>query len=666
MSGQMENGSAPPSRTQVIHRQRIGPTNPFAEFKKEDIEQSIPDRFEHQVARYPDRLAVKSKNHALTYRALNQAANRVANAVLARRGTGEEPIALLLEHDAPMLAALLGALKAGKIYVPMDRSHPAARNRHILEDSQAVLIISDSRNFDSARRIAQGVCPLINVDDLDACCSSENPGLSLSPDTRTWILYTSGSTGQPKGVVQTHRNVLHFVMIYTNGLHICADDRLSLVYSFCVNAGNHDMFNALLNGASLFPLNIREEGIAPLSTWLIQNRVTYLHAAPTVFRHFVGNLTGNESFPHLRLIRLGGEPVYKRDVELYKRNFPQDCLLLNRLGSTETGTIRWYFIDKETEIPSNLVPVGYPVEDNEIFLIDETVENDGASAVGEIAVRSRYLSPGYWRRSDLTQAVFLPDPHGGDERIYRTGDLGRMLPDGRLIHLGRKDFQVKIKGYRIEVGEVEMALLDLPIVKEAAVVAASDRSGDQRLVAYVAFKGENTPTVSTLRRTLATRLPEFMIPSVFVILDSLPKAPNGKVNLRALPEPSRARPTLDQTLVPPRTPVEATVCAIWAEVLGLDQVGIDDPFLDLGGHSLAASQVIAKIAETFHVDLPVSTLFETPTVAGIAAAIAASLAQHAEREPRDRLLAELEQLSDAEAERLLMGGMSMQSEDRHE
>jgi acyl carrier protein len=157
-----------------------------------------------------------------------------------------------------------------------------------------------------------------------------------------------------------------------------------------------------------------------------------------------------------------------------------------------------------------------------------------------------------------------------------------------------------------------------------------------------------------------------MIPSVFVILDSLPKAPNGKVNLRALPEPSRARPTLDQTLVPPRTPVEATVCAIWAEVLGLDQVGIDDPFLDLGGHSLAASQVIAKIAETFHVDLPVSTLFEAPTVAGIAAAIAASLAQDAEREPRDRLLAELEQLSDAEAERLLMGGMSMQSEDRHE
>ncbi len=239
MSGQMRNGMTSLSRTQLVHRQGIGPTNPFAEFKREEIEQSIPDRFEHQVARHPDRLAVKSKHHAFTYGALNQAANRVANAVLARRGTGEEPIALLLEHDAPMLAALLGALKAGKIYVPMDRSHPAARNRHILEDSQAALIVTDSKNFASARRMAQDDCALINLDDLDACCSSENPGLSLSPDTRTWILYTSGSTGQPKGVAQTHRNVLHFVRIYTNGLHICADDRLSLVYSFCVNAGKH-------------------------------------------------------------------------------------------------------------------------------------------------------------------------------------------------------------------------------------------------------------------------------------------------------------------------------------------------------------------------------------------------------------------------------------------
>jgi amino acid adenylation domain-containing protein len=631
----------------------VHPTNAFVRFEKGDIEQSIPDRFEQEVAAHPDRLAVRSRNHELTYGALNEAANRVAHAILAQRGPTEEPIALLLEPDAPMLSAMVGALKAGKIYVPLDRSHPTARRQHILKDSQATLIITDHRNRTSAREMALGRFPLIDVDDLDARYVSENPRLSLSPDTRAWILYTSGSTGQPKGVVQTHRNVLHFIRTYTNSLHICADDRLSLVYSFCTNAAAHEVYTALLNGASLFPLNIKEEGVARLPDWLVQHEITIFSAVPTVFRHLRKSMTGNAVFPHLRLIKLLGEMVYKQDVEFYKEYFSQDCILVNRLGSTETGTIRWYFIDKNTHITGSSVPVGYAIEDNEILLIGETSEEGGASRVGEIAVKSRYLSPGYWRRPDLTQAAFLPDPHGGDERIYRTGDLGRMLPDGCLVHLGRKDFQVKIKGHRIEAGEVEMALAALPAVKEAAVVAAKDRSGDQRLVAYVVPEGETAPTVTALRRALAVMLPEYMIPSVFVTLDSLPKAPNGKVSVGALPASGRARPELDNPLMPPRTPVEGIVCAIWAAVLELDEVGIHDDFLALGGHSLAASQVVARVAEAFHVDLPLSTLFDTPTVDGVAAAIAVSLARSQEREVRERLLTEIEELLDAEAEQLL-------------
>ncbi len=548
---------------------------------------------------------------------------------------------------------MVGALKAGKICVPLDRSHPTARCQHILRDSEATLIITDHKNLTSAREMALGGCAVIDVDNLDARHSTENPRLSLSPDTRAWILYTSGSTGQPKGVVQTHRNVLHFIRIYTNSLQICADDRLSLVYSFCTNAAAHEIYTALLNGASLFPLNIKEEGVARLPDWLVQQEITIFSAVPTVFRHFCKSLTGNAVFPHVRVIKLVGELVYKQDVAYYKKYFSEDCTLVNRLGSTETGTIRWYFIDKETRITGNSVPVGYPVEDNEILLIGETTEEDGASRVGEIAVKSRYLSPGYWRRPDLTQAAFLPDPQGGDERIYRTGDLGRMLSDGCLVHLGRTDFQVKIKGHRIEAGEVEMALAVLPTVKEAAVVAAKSRSGDQRLVAYVVPEGETAPTVTALRRALAMRLPDHMIPSVFVPLDSLPKAPNGKVSVGALPAPGRARPELDDPMVPPRTPVEDVVCAIWAAVLDLDEVGIHDDFLALGGHSLAASQVIARVAEAFHVDLPLSTLFDTPTVEGVAAAIAVSLARSPEREARERLLTELEELSDAETDRLL-------------
>jgi len=337
-------------------------------------------------------------------------------------------------------------------------------------------------------------------------------------DTLTWILYTSGSTGQPTGVVQNHRNVLHFMMNHTNGLHICSEDRLALLHSCSVNAANHDIFTALLNGASLHPLDIKEEGVADLANWLIGQEITYCHVVPTLFRHLVDTLTGAERFPKLRLIRLGAEPARARDVELYKQHFSRGCILVNRLGHSETGTLLWYFIDRETRIDGPTVPVGYGVEDNEILLLDEAGVEVGLNGIGEIAVRSRYLSPGYWRRPDLTRAAFQPDPEGGDERLYWTGDLGRMLPDGCLVHVGRKDSQVRIRGHRIELDEIEIALLDLDAINEAVVVAAEDRSGDQRLVAYIVPRGRPAPTVTTLRSALAERLPDYMIPSAFVTL----------------------------------------------------------------------------------------------------------------------------------------------------
>jgi amino acid adenylation domain-containing protein len=602
---------------------------------------------------------VKSKRYELTYAALNAAANRFAHVLLAQRGTRAEPVAVLLSSDVLMLAAILGILKAGKMYVPMDPSHPVARNAAILAETEAALVVTDRKHLDLAHATAQGGQGVLDGEDLPRT-SLENPRLPLPPETCAWIIFTSGSTGRPKGVVQTHRNVLQFVRTYTDGFRICADDRLALVHSFCVNAGNHDIFTGLLNGASLFPLDIKEEGAAALSKWLIQHNITYLHAGPTVFRHFATCLTGDERFPHLRLIRLGGEPLYARDVELYKKHFSQECVLVNRLGSTETGTIRWYFLDKNTTLTGTSVPVGYPAPDNEVLLLNAVAEED--SQVGEIAVRSAFLSPGYWRRSDLTQTAFLPDPEGGSARIFRTGDIGRLRPDGCLICLGRKDSQVKIHGYRIEVGEVESALLNVPHVNEAAVVAAKDGCDEYRLVAYVVLEPTGASTVSALRRALAAKLPAYMVPSVFVTLNSLPKAPNGKVQLSALPAPSRGRPLLDRSITLPRTPLETTVCAIWREVLELDEVGIHDPFLDLGGDSLAAGRIIARITERFHVDLSLRSLIETPTVAGLAAAIAGRLAHALARSAQERLLAEPERLSEAEAERLVAEEAASRSE----
>jgi amino acid adenylation domain-containing protein len=617
---------------------RVSPTNPFLEFKKEEIEQSISDRFEQQVLRYPDRLAVKGKSYTLSYNELNRAANRVARALLARRAGGEEPIGLLLEHVAPMVIAILGVLKAGKLYVPLDASYPPARIDYMLEDSQASLIVADDKNLPLATEWAQQGRHVLNIDRLDPELSDQNLGLAIAPDSLAYLLYTSGSTGQPKGVVQNHRNVLHNMMKYTNGAHICADDRLSMHVSYSFSGAVTNTFSALLNGAALFPFDIKAEGLAHLAAWLMQEEVTIYQSVPTVFRHFLDTLTGEEAFPRLRLIDLFGEAVSVRDIERYKKHFSQHCLLQHRMAATEMSVIRLYFFDKDTPITDNVVPVGYAVEDTEVLLLDEAGAEVGANRPGEIAIKSRYLAPGYWRQPELTQAKFLPDPKGGDERLYLTGDLGLMRPDGCLVHLGRKDFQVKIRGHRIEVDEIELALLDSAVIKEAVVVAREDQADEKRLVAYVVPKRESVATVSELRRVLRTTLPEYMMPSAFVFMDALPLTPNGKVDRLALPAPDQGRPDLEGTLVAPRTLVEEVVAGVWAEVLGVQRIGVHDNFLDLGGHSLLATRIMSRICQAFRVELPLRRFFEAPTVAGLAQAIVANEAKPGQTEKIARIL----------------------------
>jgi amino acid adenylation domain-containing protein len=641
---------------QSIRPKRVRPRGPFIEFKKEEIEQSLSDRFEQQVLRYPERLAVKTRSHAFTYDELNKAANRVARAIVEHAGEGEEPIALLFEHGAPVIAAIFGVLKTGKFYVPLDPLYPRARNAYMLENTQASVLVTNNQNLSLARELAQPKCQLINLDELDSTLSTDNLGLSISPDGLAYLLYTSGSTGQPKGVMQNHRNSLHKIMRNTNDYHICADDRVTLLFSYSFGTAESDIYGALLNGAALLPLDLKAEGMGNLSNWLLKEEITIYHPGPTLFRHFLSTLTGGEKFPKLRLIKLSGEPVYKRDLELYKKHFSPDCIFVNSLGATETGQFRHYLLDKDSQITSSIVPVGYAVEDKEVLLLDDAGQEVGFNHIGEIMVRSRYLSPGYWRAPDLTQSAFLPDPNGGDELIYRTRDLGLMLPDGCLMHMGRKDFQVKVRGHRVELAEIEMGLRNIDNIKEAVVILREDHLDDQHLVAYLVPAEKPAPTISALRRALAAQLPDYMVPSAFVLLDALPLTPNGKVDRRALPMPERARPSLEDAFVAPRTPVEEGLTEIWAQVLGVEQVGIHDNFFDLGGHSLLATQVMSRLRNTFQVELPLRSLFDAPTLASLALAVSQCQAEQAEHAEIGHLLAELEGLPDEEARRLLANG----------
>jgi amino acid adenylation domain-containing protein len=653
IESQLQTSSGLAATSQKEDSRRIGPVNSFVEFRKEEIEQSIADRFEKVVQKYPYRMAIKTESHELSYEGLNRTANRLARAILQERGEGEEPIALLLEKNAPMIAAILGVLKAGKIYMPVDPSYPLARINAMMEDSGAGLIVTNNRNLVLAESIAQHDHQLINFDELDSSVAGENMGLAISPNNFASILYTSGSTGEPKGVVQNHRNILYKIRTYTNNLAFSADDRISLLSPCTFSLSVGFIFGALLNGGCLFPKDIKEEGFRGLANWLTKESITVFNAVPTAFRAFIDSLTTQEKFPALRLIHMGGAAT-RRDVELYKNHFSPACTMVHDLGSNESGTIAQYVINHTTQIHGNTVPAGYAVEGGEILVLDDDGIRLPHDHVGEIALKSRYVALGYWRKPDLTRAAFLPDPTGGEERIYRTGDLGIMRYDGRLQYVGRKDFQVKIRGHRVELAEIEMALLGLAEIKEAVVVSQEDVPDEKRLVAYVVSKPKTHPTTSELRKLLKGKLPEFMIPSVFMFLDALPLTPSGKVDRQALPQPDHTGLHLEETFVTPRNPMERQIADIWSEVLKVDRVGIDHDFFDLGGHSLLAAQVITRVRDIFNVDLPFGSLLAKPTVASMAAVIVQYQVNAAEQEELRAALEGLDELSEEETNRLLV------------
>ena len=611
----------PPPQQQALRAKCVHPTSAFTAFRKEEIEQSIPERFEEQARRHSQRLAIKAQDHQLTYDELNAAANRIAHAILADRGERHEHVALIFRQGAMAVAAILGVLKAGRAYVPLDPDAPKARNAHILRHAQTALILTDNGNTPLACELAGADFPVMNVDRFASGLPSDNPGLPIPPDRLSFLIYTSGSTGEPKGVVQNHRNVLYKTMGWVNVIRLSPGDRLSLLRSLSVSGSIRDLFGGLLCGASVNAFDVKTKGFTHLADWLTEEGITIFSPVVTLFRNFGATLTGAENFSAVRLIKLSGEPVQKRDIEIYRKYFPETCLVINMLAAAEAGSVRVFFMDKETPLEENVVPVGYPLEGCEVLLLDADGNRLGCNEVGEIAVRSRFLSPGYWKMPALTETTFVSDPAGGDARIFRTGDLGCMLPDQCLLHRGRKDAHVKIRGYSVELGEIEAALIELDGVKETVVTTKDDPQGNQTLVAYVVPKDKSPVTTNAIRKALTARLPDYMIPSFFIFLRSFPLIGPGKVNRRALPEPGRARPELDAPFVLPRTPLEQAIAAIWAEVLNLDQIGIHDRFLELGGNSLTAARVISQVLDVFRVDVPLRSFFETPTVASMAAVV---------------------------------------------
>jgi acyl carrier protein len=333
--------------------------------------------------------------------------------------------------------------------------------------------------------------------------------------------------------------------------------------------------------------------------------------------------------------------LFRSDVERLWQHFPATCRLISRYSSTETGMVCRMVIHPDTVIQSAIVPVGYPLPDKEVSLLDEAGQPVGVGQVGEIVVRSRYLSIGYWRRPALTDQVFSTEPDQ-DQRLYHTGDLGRMSADGCLEFIGRKDEQVKIRGYRVEPGAVVAALHCLPAIRAAAVNVEETQPGEKRLIAYLVSSSKPAPTISKMRSDLAALLPEYMIPAAFILLEQLPLTTNGKLDYKRLPKPNGERPTLATVYRAPRTTFEEILATLWSEILGVQPIGIDDNFLDLGGHSLAATRIITQILTQFRVDLPLRALFEAPTIADMAIVITQHQAARMDDRALEQLLTTLE------------------------
>ena len=597
------------------------PALEFVPFEIESIEQSICGRFEQQVAAFPERPAVVTESTRYTYAQLNVVANRIARTILQQQVASTEPVALLLGQEALTVAAMLGALKTGRIYLRLDPAWPVERIAQVLESSGANLILTVKAHESCARSIARSGQAIVDCEQIGGAIDGTNLGLAIAPETPAFIIYTSGSTGQSKGVLHSHRNILLEVMNYTNPCRLSRDDAFSLCTSMSFAMSIRHVYGALLSGASLYPFDLATEGFGKLAHWLHACGITVLCMPPTAFRSLCDILPPDAYFPSIRILRIVGESFSGEDIRRHRRHFHPDCTVVHGLGPSETLCVYLSTTRLGSCEINGKLPIGNLVPGKEALLLDEAGRVVAQGEVGEFVVRSKYLALGYWRRPDLTSAAFSPDPQGGEERLYRTGDLGMVQPDGTTVHVGRRDFQVKIRGYRSELAEIELRLRSLNTVKAAIVVAHTRDDGEKAIVAYVVPAEGSVPSSAALRSALARELPDYMIPLAFVWLERLPTLPNGKVDRRALPPPRRERPALEEAYVAPGTDTEARVAQIWTDFLAIDDVGINDAFMALGGDSLLASRVIARIKDSFGVELPLRALFETPTVAGLSAQI---------------------------------------------
>jgi len=576
----------------------------------------VMDLFSEKAEAAPNALALASSTQMLTYGDVETQANQLAHHLMTLGVAADVLVGVCLDRSPAMVIASLAIMKAGGAYVPLDPDFPAQRLRFMLEDAQAPVLITDQK---IANRIGKGAWQTVDIEqnaDQIAQYPETRPQVSGSGVNLAYVIYTSGSTGRPKGVEITHDSLLNLIFWHRRAFEVSAADRASQIASVGFDAAVWEVWPGLTAGGSVhFPDEAIRVAPKRLRDWLVSERVTVCFA-PTPLAEVLLTLEW-PSDTALRLLLTGGDTLH---------HHPPSGLpfaLVNNYGPTECTVVATSGVVPPSAHADGAPPIGRPIDNFQIYILDEHMQQVPVGTVGELHIGGKGLARGYLRRPDLGAERFVSNPfsQNGAERLYKTGDLARYLPDGQITFVGRVDEQIKVRGYRIEPEEIATVLEQYPGVKASLVVARKSDSGDPRLIAYVVPTPDANFDHSSLQEYLNRYLPDYMVPAAFVRLPELPIGPNGKIDRAALPAQGSENTIVDQVHVAPSTPVEERVVKILAELLRIEKVSVTDNFFFLGGHSLLGTQLIARIRDFFGVELPLRAVFDSPTPAELSVEI---------------------------------------------
>lgn len=600
----------------------------------ETYKQAIHQQFEAQVERSPNAIAVVCEDKQLTYRELNNRANQLAHHLQALEVKPDVLVGICLERSLEMVVGLWGILKAGGAYVALDPTYPKERLAYILEETQVPLLVTQRQLVE---QLPQLDVPLICLDtdrEVIARESEENPVTQVTPQHLAYVIFTSGSTGKPKGVQITQGNLGHYAQAMSEALTLQSDDIYLHTASFSFSSSVRQLMVPLSQGATVV-IATAEQRKNPLELFgaIKEHNVTIIDVVPSYWQtcaYALANMNPESRAVlldnKLRLILSASAPLSSDIPKNWRLGFQQDVRFINMFGQTETtGIVAVYPIPDQYSDKVAVVPIGKPIPNTQIYVLDDDLRRVSVGETGEMYIGGAGIGRGYLNRPDLTQERFLPNPFSDEPGacLYKTGDLGRYRPDGIIEFVGRMDYQVKIRGMRVELGEIELAIAQHPSVRETVVIAREEVPGDSRLVAYIVSKlpsAESNPSVfiKELRSLLKEKLPDYMMPSAFVMLEALPLTPNGKIDRTALPAPDQVRQESEETFVAPQNDLELQLTKIWEKVLGVQPIGVRDNFFELGGHSLLAVQLFAEIEQITGTNLPLATLLQAPTIEALA------------------------------------------------